>query len=130
MAMGRGKCMKLVMFISFFFIGLLISGGTASTTHLVGGSQGWDISVSYTAWADKRSFAAGDTLVFNYQAGAHNVVPVNVAGYRSCKASAANLAKAMSTGNDKFTVKKGANYFICSYAGHCSAGMKIKVNAN
>ncbi|OVA02350.1 Plastocyanin-like [Macleaya cordata] len=130
-AMGRGKCIKLVMFISFFLIGLLISGGVhASTTHIVGGSQGWGLSVSYTDWVAESSFAAGDTLVFNYPAGAHDVIHVSALGYRRCQASARELAKVATTGNDKFTLKKGANYFICSYEGHCSACLKIKVNVN
>lgn len=64
--------------------------------------------------------------VFNYQAGQHNVVPVSVAGYRSCKAS----GTAAATGNDKFSLKKGYNYFICSLPGHCEAGMKLQVVAN
>ncbi|RWV99177.1 hypothetical protein GW17_00037928, partial [Ensete ventricosum] len=62
-------------------------------------------------------------------AGLHNVVSVNAAGYRSCKASG-SASKAATTGNDKVTLKKGANYFICSIPGHCEAGMKIQVIAN
>ncbi|KAJ8650689.1 hypothetical protein MRB53_003712 [Persea americana] len=77
-----------------------------------------------------RLLAAGDTLVFKYPPGQHNVVPVNGAGYSSCKASAISASKAVSTGNDKFKLKMGANYFICSLPGHCHAGMKLQVNAN
>ena len=68
--------------------------------------------------------------VFKYPPGQHNVVPVNGAGYSSCKASAISASKAVSTGNDKFKLKMGANYFICSLPGHCHAGMKLLVNAN
>lgn len=68
--------------------------------------------------------------VFNYASGQHNVVPVNGAGYQSCKATADDASQAATTGNDKFKLKRGANYFICSLPGHCEAGMKILVNAN
>ncbi|KAF8401950.1 hypothetical protein HHK36_012901 [Tetracentron sinense] len=129
MAMGRGKCMK-VLFIAFLVIGLS-SYIHALKTHIVGDSQGWGFSVSYSDWADESYFDEHSFLaVFNYPAGAHNVVPVDVAGYRSCKARATQVQKEASTGNDKFTLKKGANYFVCSFPGHCSAGMKIQANAN
>lgn len=67
-----------------------------------------------------------NVAVFNYQTGVHNVAPVSAAGYRSCKATGV----ASSTGKDNFTLKKGANYFICSIPGHCSSGMKIQVTAH
>lgn len=66
--------------------------------------------------------------VFNYQAGAHNVVPVSAAGYKTCRVS--DTSKAATTGNDKFALKKGANYFICSLPGHCAAGMRLQVIAD
>lgn len=65
--------------------------------------------------------------VFNYQPGLHNVVLVTAAGYKNCKAPGA--AEAATSGNDNLTLKKGANYFICSIPGHCSAGMKLQVVA-
>ncbi|KAF9608165.1 hypothetical protein IFM89_007551 [Coptis chinensis] len=124
--MRRSKCMK-VLFLALLITAYLKNSDAA--THQVGETNGWGFSVSYTDWANEKSFAAGDTLVFNYPASAHNVVPVKIAGYRSCKALPSDMTKAQATGNDKFTLKKGANYFICSYAGHCSSGMKIQVNA-
>ncbi|KAK9146347.1 hypothetical protein Sjap_006250 [Stephania japonica] len=128
MAMGRGNGIKVLLLT--FLVMAWSNHSDASTSHTVGDSQGWGFSVSYNNWADGHSFAAGDTLVFNYQQGMHNTVPVSLAGFRNCKASASELSKAQSSGNDKFTLKKGANYFLCSYQGHCSSGMKIQVNAN
>jgi azurin len=65
--------------------------------------------------------------VFRYSPKAHNVVAVNAAGYGSCAAPGG--ARALTSGNDRVTLKRGANYFICSFPGHCQAGMKIAVNA-
>ncbi|OAY80239.1 Chemocyanin [Ananas comosus] len=127
MAMGRGS-VNLVL-LSFLFIMICAPRRTLADTHVVGGSQGWGFSVSYDNWAGGKSFATGDTLVFKYQAGLHNVVPVDAAGYRSCKASSSEASRAATTGDDKFTLKKGSNYFICSIPGHCAAGMKIQVLA-
>jgi hypothetical protein len=61
-------------------------------------------------------------IVFKYDSSAHNVVPVNAAGYNGCTAPSG--AKVYKSGNDR-----GTNYFICSIPGHCQSGMKIAVNA-
>lgn len=65
--------------------------------------------------------------MFKYSKGAHNVVAVNKGGYRICKAPAGS--KVFQSGKDQIKLVKGANYFICSFAGHCEGGMKIAVNA-
>ncbi|KAI3984729.1 hypothetical protein MKX01_039346 [Papaver californicum] len=118
------------LLISLILVGLSsISIANASKVYVVGGTKLWDFAVPYDTWTIRRSFIAGDTLVFKYPVGAHNTVRVSVFGYKSCKATAKESAKALWTGKDKFTLKKGNNYFICGIPGHCSAGMKIKVFA-
>ncbi|CAL4926923.1 unnamed protein product [Urochloa decumbens] len=77
--------------------------------------------------AEGKRFRAGDVLVFKYSPKAHNVVPVSAAGYSSC--SAPRGARALTSGNDRVTLKRGVNYFICSFPGHCQAGMKVAVTA-
>ena len=57
----------------------------------------------------------------------HNVVAVNEAGYKGCKLTAG--ARILASGNDRVTLRKGANYFICSFTGHCDAGMKLALFA-
>ncbi|KAI3956783.1 hypothetical protein MKW92_005601 [Papaver armeniacum] len=116
----------------FLIVGLssIFVSVNASRNHIVGGDHGWGFrSGSYNIWALHRSFVAGNTLQFKYTRGAHNVVRVHAAGYEKCRAPEKESAKAMSTGSDKLTLKKGMNYFICSFEGHCTAGMKIKVHA-
>ncbi|XP_039125426.1 basic blue protein-like [Dioscorea cayenensis subsp. rotundata] len=125
MTMGRGSCTKVTLIVMLVIIWSPIESYAAS--HVVGDNQGWGFSVSYSDWAKGKSFASGDTLVFNYQPGLHNVVLVTAAGYKNCKAPGA--AEAATSGNDNLTLKKGANYFICSIPGHCSAGMKLQVVA-
>lgn len=65
--------------------------------------------------------------VFKYDSTAHNVVVVNAAGYKGC--SAPRGAKVYTSGNDRVTLARGTNYFICSIPGHCQSGMKIAVTA-
>uniref|UniRef100_A0A1D1Y341 Basic blue protein n=1 Tax=Anthurium amnicola TaxID=1678845 RepID=A0A1D1Y341_9ARAE len=130
--MGRGECGVGAVFLAF----LLVTGSPGSaapTTHVVGDSLGWGLSMSYSDWTNDKTFFAGDTLVFNYPTGMHDVVPVSMEGYRSCRPVGAGGRRSRvvgTTGSDKFALRKGDNYFICSIPGHCSAGMKIHVNAN
>ncbi|KAI3875830.1 hypothetical protein MKX03_023753 [Papaver bracteatum] len=117
------------LLISLILVGLSsISIANAAKVHVVGGTKQWGFS-SYTKWCTSRSFRAGDILVFKYPVGTHNTLRVSKSGYRSCKATKRETAKALSTGNDKFKLNKGNNYFICGITGHCSAGMKINVLA-
>ncbi|XP_020276562.1 basic blue protein-like isoform X2 [Asparagus officinalis] len=105
MDQGRGSCMTEVAVLAILVIVCSPSCSFAAT-YIVGDSQGWGFSASYKDWANGKPFTAGDTLE-----------------YGSCKAT----GKASTSGNDKFTLKKGANYFLCSIPGHCSSGMKIEV---
>ena len=97
------------------------------TNYVVGDRQGWGLNVQYARWTARKPFKAGDTLVFNYGVGLHNVVPVNANGYRACKPLGGS--RPLTSGKDKVTLRKGPNYFICSITGHCAGGMKIVVNA-
>ncbi|KAI3927888.1 hypothetical protein MKW98_023489 [Papaver atlanticum] len=119
------------LMISLILVGLSsISIANASKVHVVGGTKLWGFAFPYNTWTVLRSFTAGDTLVFKYPVGAQNTIRVNVFGYRSCKATARESAKALWTGKDKCTLKKEIiNYFICGIPGQCSAGMEIKVFA-
>lgn len=65
--------------------------------------------------------------VFNYSPSVHNVVAVSAAGYKGCTTPGGS--KVFKSGKDRITLRRGTNYFICSFAGHCQAGMKIAVTA-
>ncbi|MCL7051470.1 hypothetical protein MKW94_007750 [Papaver nudicaule] len=117
------------LLVSLILVGLSSISIANAKVYVVGGTKEWGFSGSYDMWCRRRSFVAGDVLVFKYPVGAHNTVRVSIFGYRSCKATARESSKALWTGNDRFTLKKGNNYFICGIPGHCSAGMKIKAFA-
>ncbi|KAF3332448.1 basic blue protein-like protein [Carex littledalei] len=86
---------------------------------------GW---TPYTArgWPN-RKFKAGDVLVFKYYRSAHNVIRVNAINYNRCQTPKG--ARVLRSGNDRVTLTKGMNYFICNFPGHCESGMKIAINA-
>ncbi|ONK59517.1 uncharacterized protein A4U43_C08F7240 [Asparagus officinalis] len=61
----------------------------AATNHVVGGSIGWTVTQSasaYSQWASTQTFAVGDTLTFNFAAGRHNVIEVPKASFDACTA--------------------------------------------
>lgn len=68
-----------------------------------------------------------NTAVFNYDRSSHNVVMVNKGGYDGC--TTPKGAKVVQTGKDQIKLRRGTNYFICNFAGHCESGMKIAVTA-
>ncbi|KAL8208939.1 hypothetical protein R6Q57_008351 [Mikania cordata] len=126
MGEGRGSAMVATAVLCLLAVALHFEVAEAAT-YVVNGSGGWTFNL--TAWPKGKKFKAGDVLVFNYQKGAHNVVVVNKAGYDKCSTTPRN-AKVYTSGKDTITLVKGLNNFICSLPGHCSAGMKIQINAS
>ncbi|CAM0875205.1 unnamed protein product [Alopecurus aequalis] len=124
MAQGR-DCGRVVVLASVLLCVLLHGELAESTENTVGDSSGWGFGVG--GWPKGKRFRAGDVLVFKYPAGAHTVVAVDAAGYSTCSAPAG--AKTYTSGNDRVTLARGTNFFICGIAGHCAAGMRIAVTA-
>lgn len=64
MAMGRGggsSSTIMAVFLALLLI-MCVPFHALAATHVVGDSQGWGFSLSYTDWANKQTFEAGDTL--------------------------------------------------------------------
>ncbi|KAL2520699.1 blue copper protein-like [Forsythia ovata] len=96
-----------------------------ATDYTVGDSSGWSIGADYSTWTSGKTFAVGDTLVFNYPSG-HTVDEVNEKDYSSC--STGNSITTDSSGATTVALKTaGKHYFICGVPGHCSGGMKLAV---
>ncbi|KAE9602894.1 hypothetical protein Lal_00049401 [Lupinus albus] len=119
MALGRGSAMVALMFL------VLHSEMAHAATYTVGDANGWTFNIA--GWPRGKRFRAGDTLVFNYSPGAHNVATVDKAGYSACKTPKG--AKVYNSGSDKIKLAKGINYFICNFVGHCESGTKIAIRA-
>ncbi|KNA18428.1 hypothetical protein SOVF_070830 [Spinacia oleracea] len=122
-----GELKRMSMMVALVFV-VLITEQVCATQHIVGGSGGWDESTDYDSWAKGQTFKVGDTLVFKYTPGLHSVVEVgSESDYKKCDTS--NAANSMNGGNDVVKLDKvGSRYFACGTSGHCSAGMKLKVD--
>jgi plastocyanin len=121
--------MAAAMRITLLAMAAMAVLGTASAaTYNVGEPGGaWDFGVNYGSWASSKKFLPGDSIVFKYSAQAHDVLEVSKADYDSC--SAASPIATLKTGNDVVDLPTtGTRYFICGFTGHCTAGMKVKID--
>ncbi|XP_010270378.1 PREDICTED: basic blue protein-like [Nelumbo nucifera] len=125
MARGRGNASAVVILGLTLLCLLVHCEMVHAATFMVGDAGGWTFNTA--AWPNGKSFRAGDVLVFRYSPAIHNVVAVDRNGYNSC--TTPRGARVLTTGNDQIKLARGQNYFICTIAGHCQAGMKIAVTA-
>ncbi|KAL6638275.1 hypothetical protein ACP70R_025847 [Stipagrostis hirtigluma subsp. patula] len=123
--MARGRGSGAVVLVLLLLCVLLHGHAAQAAVFTVGDRGGWTFNSN--TWTNGKRFKAGDVLVFKYDSTAHNVVAVNAAGYKGC--TTPRGAKVYKSGNDRVTLARGTNYFICSIPGHCQSGMKIAVTA-
>ncbi|KAG2718782.1 hypothetical protein I3843_03G228800 [Carya illinoinensis] len=99
-------------------------------SYVVGDSTGWNVpsaTTFYSSWASNLNFSVGDTLVFNFATGAHDVATVNKDAFDNCAKS--NPLSLQTAGPANLTLSStGDHYFICTIASHCSSGQKLTVN--
>ncbi|CAL9215929.1 unnamed protein product [Arabidopsis halleri] len=79
----------------------------------------WSLGTDYTPLATGKTFAVGDTIVFNYGAG-HTVDEVSENGYKSCTLGNSITSDSSGTTTIALTTT-GPRYFICGIPGHCAA---------
>lgn len=116
--------MATALCIFLFFSGTVLS--VTASDYTVGGSSGWANGIDYSTWTNGKTFVVGDTLAFNYGAGAHTVNRVSSGDYSACSSS--NALSTDSSGQTTVTLSSPGNYyFICGVAGHCANGMKLTV---
>ncbi|KAH8521822.1 hypothetical protein H0E87_002746 [Populus deltoides] len=90
--MASSRMFMIIAIVAVFLPSIL------ATEHVVGDKTGWRPGFDYKTWAQGKAFYVGDTLVFKYTAGAHNVLRVNGTGFQGCKA--ADDIVPLTTGND------------------------------
>lgn len=113
---------KLVVITTAVLV-LLYFSGCSATVYVVGGNSGWDISTDLDSWAKDKTFAAGDTLLFQYSQY-HSVSEVTEENYKGCNTS--NVIQSSSNGNASFALTgPGDRYFVCGNRLHCLGGMKL-----
>ncbi|KAF8393197.1 hypothetical protein HHK36_021438 [Tetracentron sinense] len=103
----------------------------AQTTHVVGDSTGWVIppggAAAYTTWASTKKFMVGDTLVFNFTTGEHDVAQVSKTAFDACT-STTTIGSVITTGPANLTLdSEGDHYYICTLGRHCNIGQKLSI---
>ncbi|KAH9324719.1 hypothetical protein KI387_004897 [Taxus chinensis] len=120
------KCLVLLTVIACALSITMVNAAHNTKTITVGDDNGWTLGFDYAKWAATQEFHVGDTLVFNYGAGAHNVIMVNGTAFADC-VNQPNLAL-FSSGEDRVVLKALGNmWFICGVGAHCENGMKLKI---
>ncbi|XP_030464846.1 umecyanin-like [Syzygium oleosum] len=103
--------------------------GAEATNYTVGGSGGWKIPSSasaYSDWASQHAFEAGDVLVFDFDSSTNNVADVTKEDYDACNADSPFTV--LSTSPAYYSLDTaGDYYFLCTATGHCSQGQKLAI---
>jgi hypothetical protein len=66
--------------------------------------------------------------VFNYETGKHRVENVTKSGFDRCNIGTIPLLLFTNSTERVILDQTGQQYFICTIAGHCSAGQKLSIN--
>ncbi|GFP86475.1 blue copper protein [Phtheirospermum japonicum] len=101
-----------------------------ATNYVVGDDVGWRLGVNYSAWAEGKDFRVGDTLVFMYYPGAHNVMMVNGTDFRKCASSDVSAVPFTSGSDVIHLTTPGRKGYICTIGDHCSEGMKLVITVS
>ncbi|CAN4088507.1 unnamed protein product [Withania somnifera] len=111
----------------------MMQDATAQTVHVVGDNMGWIIpngADTYTSWSAGKTFRVGDTLVFNFTTGRHDVQKVEKTSFDGCNSQNA-IGDAIMTGPANVTLDSaGDHYFICTFGTHCQNGQKLAVTVS
>ncbi|XP_075508188.1 blue copper protein-like [Primulina tabacum] len=103
---------------------------TLATDYMVGDNDGWTLGVDYTAWAKGKDFYVGDTIMFMYKEGVHNILKVNGSDFKHCMSSNSSN-KALTSGHDVITLATPGNkWYICGIGDHCSKGMQLSITVS
>ncbi|KAK1419093.1 hypothetical protein QVD17_28251 [Tagetes erecta] len=95
---------------------------------IVGDDCGWTLNFDYQAWAMGKQFHVGDTLVFKYPAGNHNVYKVNGTDFQQCTVPLFGIP--LTSGYDVVPLTTpGRKWYICGVGNHCkTGGMKLVID--
>lgn len=109
---------------------MAICYSATAVQHIVGDANGWVIPMNrslYTDWASMNIFTVGDSLVFDFPTGTHDVTEVSKDDYDHCHVS--NPASTIKTAPVTISLNvAGDHYYICSLEGHCLFGQSLAIN--
>ncbi|GLJ42148.1 hypothetical protein SUGI_0872840 [Cryptomeria japonica] len=123
--MATKSMVSIIMLASVLSI-IVVNAAPIANVITVGDEKGWALGFDYQAWVQNKQFHVGDTLVFNYPKGAHNVIMVNGPEFQNCVKNP-NLG-ILESGQDKIVLEAAGNmWFLCGVGEHCENGQKLKI---
>ncbi|KAF8080686.1 hypothetical protein N665_0928s0004 [Sinapis alba] len=113
-----------------FVLAMILMGCCCSAKiYKVGDSEGWKAKDgTYYAWAKRKEFQLGDSLLFEYDGNVNDVTQVSGAlEYQFCNSHSPKAV--YNTGHDVVTLTEpGYHFFISSNHSQCVAGQKLAVS--
>ncbi|MED6114619.1 hypothetical protein PIB30_082084 [Stylosanthes scabra] len=121
---GYSSSVVVIVAIGIIFFPSIALG----TEHVVGDHHGWATGFDYNIWAAQKVFQVGDTLVFRYEVGQHNVYKVNASAYQNCTVPS-NHSEALKSGNDVIVLASpGQKWYLCGVGQHCTTGQRLAIS--
>ncbi|KAA0058752.1 mucin-5AC [Cucumis melo var. makuwa] len=104
----------------------------APVTHIVGGSVGWTIppggAAFYVNWTAGKTFAVGDSLVFNFRTDVHDVERVPKLSFDICSDDN-EIGDTIESGPATVVLTTpGEHYYISGENQDCELGQKLAIN--
>ncbi|CAI0414012.1 unnamed protein product [Linum tenue] len=126
---SKNKEMMVSMIAAVAVLAVLAPTMVSAKQYVVGDDKGWTKDFDYTTWTAGKQFFVGDSLVFNYAQGGHNVFKVNGTDFMQC--SKPLVGAPLTTGSDEIPLKTtGRKWYICGVAGHCASGQKLVITVS
>ncbi|KAF9592283.1 hypothetical protein IFM89_013509, partial [Coptis chinensis] len=112
--------------VTLAIVAVVLPSVALATEFVVGDAAGWTNDFDYVAWAKDKEFRVGDSLLFNYEVGSHNVFKVNGTVFKECAIPPKN--EALISGKDVITLlAPGNKWYFCGVATHCEGGQKLAI---
>ena len=104
----------------------------APVTHIVGDRVGWTVppggAAFYVNWTAGKTFAVGDSLVFNFQTDVHDVERVPKRSFDICSDDN-EIGDTIESGPATIVLKEpGEHYYISTENQDCQLGQKLAIN--
>uniref|UniRef100_A0A1D1XKN9 Blue copper protein n=1 Tax=Anthurium amnicola TaxID=1678845 RepID=A0A1D1XKN9_9ARAE len=120
------KGVMLLVIVGVVAVGVLLPAVTAMD-YMVGEGDGWRPGYNYTYWTMGKEFRVGDSLVFMYPKGKHNVYKVTGPEFKDC--TVPNNGPALDSGSDTVHLAtEGKKWYLCGVKDHCKKGQKLVIN--
>ncbi|CAL1382308.1 unnamed protein product [Linum trigynum] len=123
-----GRPYLLVALLAMAVATVVVAQQRSPRQYAVGGQAGWTVNFNYLRWASGKDFRVGDSLVFNYPRGAHNVMKANRTEFMTCTVPQGR-DDLLTSGNDTVVLESPGNkYYFCGVASHCAElGQKLAI---